>query len=101
MIGRAYRGGLHAGAGVAAPLLGALALLVPGDVVARNLGLGTLPWIIEVSEYSLPLATFLVAPWLLSRSEHVRLDTLITALPPAAGRGPGRGPGGGGGLGSV
>jgi len=86
MIGRAYRGVLHAGAVVAALLLGALALLVTGDVVARNLGLGTLPWIIEVSEYSLPLATFLVAPWLLSRSEHVRLDTLITALPPAAGR---------------
>jgi len=86
MIGRAYRGVLHAGAVVAALLLGALAVLVTGDVIARNLGLGTLPWIIEVSEYSLPLATFLVAPWLLSRSEHVRLDTLITALPPAAGR---------------
>lgn len=86
MIGRAYRWVLHAGAVVAALLLGALALLVTGDVVARNVGLGTLPWIIEVSEYSLPLATFLVAPWLLCRSEHVRLDTLITALPPAAGR---------------
>lgn len=90
MIGRAYRWVLHAGAVVAALLLGALALLVTGDVVARNVGLGTLPWIIEVSEYSLPLATFLVAPWLLSRSEHVRLDTLITALPPAAGRALGR-----------
>ncbi|MBI3030103.1 MAG: TRAP transporter small permease [Candidatus Rokubacteria bacterium] len=86
MIGRAYRWVLHAGAVVAALLLGALALLVTGDVVARNLGLGTLPWIIEVSEYSLPLATFLVAPWLLHRSEHVRLDTLIAALPAAAGR---------------
>jgi TRAP-type C4-dicarboxylate transport system permease small subunit len=86
MIGRAYRWVLHAGAVVAALLLGALALLVAGDVVARNVGLGTVPWIIEVSEYSLPLATFLVAPWLLYRSEHVRLDTLITALPPAAGR---------------
>jgi hypothetical protein len=32
----------------AALLLGALALLVTGDVAARNLGLGTLPWIIEV-----------------------------------------------------
>src|SRR3989304_8023415 len=96
MIGRAYRGVLRAGAVVAALLLGARALLVTGDVVARNLGLGTLPWIIEVSEYSLPLATFLVAPWLLSRSEHVRLDTLITALPPAAGRVLARIPGGGG-----
>ena len=65
----------------AALLLGVLALLVTADVVARNLGWGTLPWILEVSEYCLPLATFLVAPWLLSRSEHVRVDVLLTMLP--------------------
>jgi TRAP-type C4-dicarboxylate transport system permease small subunit len=86
MLGRAYAATLHTCAVVAALLLGVVALLVTGDVVARNLGLGTLPWIIEVSEYSLPLATFLVAPWLLHRSEHVRFDTLLTALPAAAGR---------------
>ena len=86
MIGRAYGWALHACAVVAALLLGVVALLVTGDVVARNVGLGALPWIIEVSEYSLPLATFLVAPWLLHRGEHVRLDLVITALPPAAGR---------------
>ena len=45
--------------------------------MARNLGLGTLPWILEVSEYVLPLATFLVAPWLLRRNEHVRLDVVL------------------------
>ena len=83
MLGRAYRSLLHAGAVAAALLLGVLALLVTGDVVARNLGLGTLPWIIEVSEYSLPLATFLVAPWLLHRNEHVRLDVLLTSVPAA------------------
>jgi TRAP-type C4-dicarboxylate transport system permease small subunit len=86
MLGGAYRWVLRACAVVAALLLGVVALLVTGDVIARNVGLGTLPWIIEVSEYSLPLATFLVAPWLLYRSEHVRLDTVITALPPAGGR---------------
>ena len=86
MVGRAYRGLLHAGAVAAALLLGILALLVTGDVVARNLGLGTLPWIIEVSEYTLPLATFLVAPWLLHRNEHVRLDVLLTAVPMAVAR---------------
>lgn len=77
----AYRGLLHACAVIAALLLGITALLVTGDVVARNVGLGTLPWILEVSEYVLPLATFLVAPWLLARNEHVRLDVLLTALP--------------------
>lgn len=81
MPARAYLGVLHAGAVAAALLLGALALLVTADVVARNVGLGTLPWILEVSEYCLPLATFLVAPWLLSRSEHVRVDVLLTMLP--------------------
>ena len=86
MVARAYRGLLHAGAVASALLLGLLALLVTGDVLARNLGLGTLPWILEVSEYGLPLATFLVAPWLLHRNEHVRLDVLLTALPRPAAR---------------
>jgi TRAP-type transport system small permease protein len=81
MPARAYRSLLRAGAVASALLLGVLALLVPADVVARNLGWGTLPWILEVSEYCLPLATFLVAPWLLSRSEHVRVDVLVTLLP--------------------
>ena len=81
MLGRAYRGLLHAEAVAAALILGLLALLVTSDVLARNLGLGTLPWILEVSEYGLPLATFLVAPWLLHRNEHVRLDVLLTSLP--------------------
>jgi TRAP-type transport system small permease protein len=86
MVARTYARVLYAGAVAAAILLGAVALLVTGDVVARNLGLGTLPWILEVSEYSLPLATFLIAPWLLHRGEHVRLDMVITALPAAGGR---------------
>jgi TRAP-type C4-dicarboxylate transport system permease small subunit len=86
MIAAGYRGLLHACAAVAAILLGLAALLVTGDVVARNVGLGTLPWILEVSEYVLPLATFLVAPWLLRRGEHVRLDALLTAIPPRLAR---------------
>jgi TRAP-type C4-dicarboxylate transport system permease small subunit len=85
-LGRAYRGLLHAGAVTAAVLLGVMTLLVTLDVVARNLRLGTLPWILDVSEYSLPLATFLVAPWLLHRAEHVRLDVVVTALPRGVGR---------------
>jgi TRAP-type C4-dicarboxylate transport system permease small subunit len=77
----AYRRLLDGCAVAAALLLGAVAVLVAGDVIARNIGLGTLPWIVEVSEYSLPLATFLVAPWLLRRNEHVRLDVLLSAVP--------------------
>ena len=68
-------------AAAAAVLLGATALAITLDVIARNVGLGTLPWILEVSEYVLPLATFLAAPWLLYRNEHVRLDVLLARLP--------------------
>ncbi|HEU0199868.1 MAG TPA: TRAP transporter small permease [Burkholderiaceae bacterium] len=77
----AYRRLLDGCAVAAALVLGAVAVLVAGDVVARNIGLGTLPWIVEASEYSLPLATFLIAPWLLRRNEHVRLDALLAVLP--------------------
>ena len=68
-------------AACAAVLLGVSALAITLDVVGRNVGLGTLPWILEVSEYVLPLATFLVAPWLLYRNEHVRLDMLLNVWP--------------------
>jgi TRAP-type C4-dicarboxylate transport system permease small subunit len=67
----------------AALLLGSVVLLVCYDVVARNLGLGSLPWIVEVTEYALPLATFLAAPWLMYRNEHIRLDILSAQLSPA------------------
>lgn len=68
-------------AALAALLLGATAAAITLDVVLRNVGLGTLPWILEVSEYVLPLATFLAAPWLLRRNEHVRLDILLSVWP--------------------
>lgn len=67
---------------LAAALIGAIVVLVCYDVLARNLGLHSLPWIVEVTEYSLPLATFLAAPWLMWRFEHVRLDLLGATLPP-------------------
>jgi TRAP-type C4-dicarboxylate transport system permease small subunit len=80
-VARAYGNLLNALAVVAAVLLGATAFAVTLDVVARNVGLGTLPWILEVSEYVLPAATFLVAPWLLHRNEHIRLDVLLGVWP--------------------
>lgn len=80
-MANAYRLLLHGCAAIAALALGLVAVLVSFEVVARNIGLGNSPWIVEVSEYSLPLATFLIAPWLLYRNEHVRLDVLLTALP--------------------
>ena len=81
VLARAYRLLVQTLAWVAALLLGAMAVLVTADVVVRNAGLGTLAWVLEVSEYSLPIATLLAAPWLLHRNEHVRLDVLLVAIP--------------------
>jgi TRAP-type C4-dicarboxylate transport system permease small subunit len=78
---RLYVALLNAFAYAAAVILGAMALAVTFDVVARNLGWGNTGWVVELTEYSLPVATLLVAPYLLHRNEHVRLDVLLIALP--------------------
>ncbi len=69
---------------LAALVIGAIVVMVCYDVAARNLGFRSLTWVVEVTEYALPLATFLAAPWLLYRREHVRLDLLQPVLSPAA-----------------
>lgn len=85
-IARAY-GWLMEGLGLLAGLaFAAMALLIGADVLLRNLALGNLPWVIEVVEYLLYLATFAAAPWVLYRGGHVRVDLLVTQLPPRAGR---------------
>ena len=76
-MARAYAAALSGLAALSAILIGLTALAITLDVVARNVGAGTLPWILEASEYMLPLATFLVAPWLLRRNQHVRLDVVL------------------------
>ena len=78
---KAYRLVIQAFAWVAALVLGVMALAVTLDVLARNLGWGNTGWVVELSEYALPVATLLVAPWLLYRNEHVRLDVVLVFLP--------------------
>lgn len=78
---RLYVALLQGFAYVAAGIVGLMALAVTFDVVARNLGWGNTGWVVELTEYSLPVATLLVAPYLLHRNEHVRLDALLVALP--------------------
>jgi TRAP-type C4-dicarboxylate transport system permease small subunit len=78
-----YRRLMQACGAAAAAVLGIVVLMVCYDVLARNLGAGSLPWIVELTEYALPLATFLAAPWLMYRNEHIRLDLLGAALSPA------------------
>ena len=64
----------------------AMMLVIVADVALRNLALpglrGWIDWSNEVSELMLYLTTVLVAPWLLRQGQHIRVDILLTALPP-------------------
>ena len=81
MLQRGYERLLLAGAWAAALLIGAMALLIAGDVGLRTAGWGSLPWSVEVAEYILFGATFLAAPWVLREGGHVRVDVLVRLLP--------------------
>jgi len=72
---------LAACAGLAGLIVGAMVVLVSYDVIARNAHLPSLAWTADITEYALPLATLLVAPWLVHRNEHVRLDLVVVHLP--------------------
>ena len=75
---------LGACASLAAAIIGTMVVLVSYDVIARNLGLWSPGWMVDATEYGLPLATLLVAPWLASRGEHIRIDLVAMVLPKAA-----------------
>jgi TRAP-type transport system small permease protein len=67
---------------VAALILLAMVVAVTADIVLRNTTRGGFAWANEVSEYALYLMTLLTAPWLLRRGQHVRLDVILTLVPP-------------------
>lgn len=67
---------------VAALILLAMTALVTADILLRNVSRLGFPWANEVSEYALYLMTLLTAPWLLRRGQHVRIDIMLTVVPP-------------------
>lgn len=73
---------LNALAVLAALVLLAMVILVTTDIVLRNLTRTGFPWSNEVSEYALYLITLMTAPWLLRRGQHVRVDVMLTMVPP-------------------
>jgi TRAP-type C4-dicarboxylate transport system permease small subunit len=79
-MARFWRFLMRACGAASALVIGAVVLLVCWDVLARNLALPSPAWVFDVTEFSLPLATLLAAPWLLWRNEHVRID-LLAKLP--------------------
>jgi TRAP-type transport system small permease protein len=66
----------------AALILLAMVVIVTADIVLRNVMGAGFAWANEVSEYALYLMTLLTAPWLLRRGQHVRLDVILTLVPP-------------------
>ena len=61
--------------------LGVLIFLMCLDIAIRNFRIGSLPWLIELTEYALYAGTFLAAPWVLRLGSHVRVDVVLTSVP--------------------
>ncbi|AKI00735.1 TRAP-type C4-dicarboxylate transport system, small permease component [Hoeflea sp. IMCC20628] len=59
-----------------------LALSVGAEVVVRNLGLPAFGWTLEMCEYGLLLVSFLGAPWVLRRHDHISVDVLVRHVSP-------------------
>lgn len=77
LIARIYAFLLHLCGLIAGVIVGAIAVLITGEVVMRNLSGRTVPWLLEASEYGLFIAAFLGAPWVLRLGGHVRVDVLL------------------------
>ena len=73
---------LDALATAAALILLAMVVVVTADILLRNVVGVSFSWANEVSEYALYVMTLLTAPWLLRRGQHVRLDIILTMVPP-------------------
>jgi TRAP-type C4-dicarboxylate transport system permease small subunit len=66
-------------------LIALLMVVVCLDVFTRAFNLGGLAWAPEIAEYVLYLSTFLATPWLLREGKHIRIDMVLTGVPPKTG----------------
>lgn len=57
-------------------VLGLIIVLLCADIVLRNIGITSLPWVVELAEYALYGGTFLAAPKVLRMGSHVRVEIL-------------------------
>ena len=76
---------LEALAAIACILVFLMMLVICADVLLRNVALVPsmrgLGWANDVTEAALYLTTMLAAPWLLRRSQHIRVDIVLRAIP--------------------
>jgi len=61
--------------------IGVLIALMCLDILIRNFRMGSLPWLLELTEYVIYAGAFLAAPWVLRQGNHVRVDALLMAVP--------------------
>jgi len=70
-------------------LIFGMTLMICADVFLRNVrivpGMVGLAWSNEISEAMLYLITLLTAPWLMRKGQHIRVDIILRAVPPAVG----------------
>lgn len=66
-----------------AALLFGIAAIICFEVIGRALGAPSRLWVIEGSEYALLFITFLGAPYLLEKNQHVVMDLVVDRLPQA------------------
>jgi TRAP-type transport system small permease protein len=69
-------------ASLGSAMLLAMVAVVSADILLRDVFGSGLVWADEVSEYALYVITVLTAPWLLRRAQHVRIDIVLTVVPP-------------------
>lgn len=56
--------------------------IVVAEVVSRTFLNIPIIWVLETTEYIMLVGTFFTAAWLLKREGHVRIDIVLTWLPP-------------------
>lgn len=83
---RGFDAVLKLGAIIGAALIALTVFTTVGDVIARQLGSKLFFWQVDFVELALMSSAFLIAPWLLSRGAHVRVDIAITLLPDRVGQ---------------
>ena len=62
-------------------IIALIALGIGVDVVMRNAGFGSIPWMLEAVEYALFALTFTGTAYVLRRERHVRVEVFVELLP--------------------
>lgn len=84
MFGRFFDRMLWMLAAMSAGIFGAIAVVIAINVSLRNLGLPIIYGALDAIQYALMIATFMGAPWVLSKNGHVQVDLLTANLGPRA-----------------